>query len=165
MKKKLFLACVSFAAIALTACTSIVTSDGANGVPQPASNHPGYDATFSLKNTRVDGESQINVLLGLFAWGTEGYADNSQLSTFSFLPSSENFAKSAAVYNTCQENKADVLVGTRYILTITNYFVFKKINCKVAGFPATMTGVKEKKAYVLPNGSVSWLSQEPTVVK
>jgi len=163
--KKMFLACVSFAAIALTACTSIVTSDGANGVPQPASDHPGYDAVFSLKNDRVEGESQINVLFGLFSWGADGYADNSQLSTFSFLPSSENFAKSAAVYNTCQANKADVLVGTRYVLTITDYFVFKKINCKVAGFPATMTGATEKKPYVLPDGSMSWLSQAPTVVK
>ena len=165
MKKKLILACISFAAVVLTGCTSIVTSDGANGVPQLASDHPGYDAIFTHKNTRVTGEAQINVLFGLFSWGAEGYADNSELSTFSFLPSSENFAKSAAVYNTCQENTADLLVGTRYVLTITDYFVFKKVNCKVAGFPATMTGVKEKKAYVLPDGRVTWLSQEPTVIK
>ncbi len=163
--KKLILACISFAAIALTACTSIVTSDGANGVPQPRSNHPGYDAIFTHKNARVDGEAQINVLFGLFSWGAEGYADNSELSTFSFLPSAENFAKSAAVYDACQANKADVLVGTRYIMTITDYFVFKKINCKVAGFPATMTGVKEKKAYILPDGKVSYFSQDPTVIK
>ena len=165
MKKELMLACAALAAAVLTGCTSVVTSDGASGVPQPESDHPGYAAKIEHKDVRIEGESQINVLFGLFAWGTEGFADNSKLSTFSFLPSSENFAKSAAVYSACQKNKVDLLLGTRYVLTITDYFVFKEIHCKVAGFPATMTGVTEKKAFVLPNGNVAWFAEAPTVVK
>ena len=165
MKKEFLLACAAVAAVVLTGCKSITTSDGASGVPQPESNHPGYAAKIVHKDVRVEGNAQINVLFGLFAWGAEGFADNSKLSTFSFLPSSENFAKSAAVYSTCQKNKVDTLVGTRYVLTITDYFVFKTIKCKVAGFPATMTGIKEKKAYVLSNGNLVWLADAPTVVK
>ena len=163
--KKFLLLCTAFAgALWITGCTSIVTSDGASLIPQPDSDHPGYTAQFSHKNERVEGVAQINVLFGLFAWGTEGFADNSKLSTFSFMPSPENFAKSAAVYSTCQQNKVDTLLGTRYILTIKDYFVFKTINCKVAGFPASMDGVVEKQAYVLPNGGLTWLAKAPTVL-
>lgn len=163
--KKFLLLCSAFAgALCITGCTSIVTSDGASVIPQPESNHPGYSAKFSHKDVRVEGSVKVNVLFGLFAWGADGFADNSKLSTFSFLPSAENFAKSAAVYSTCRKNNVDTLLGTRYVLTITDYFVFKTVDCKVAGFPATMDGVIEKKAYVLPNGSLAWLATAPTIL-
>ena len=164
MKKFLLLSTAFAGALWITGCTSIVTSDGASQIPQPDSDHPGYTAQFSHKQTRVEGAVQINVLFGIFAWGAEGYADNSKLSSFSFMPSPENFAKSAAVYSACQKNKADTLLGTRYILNITDYFVFKTINCKVAGFPATMDGVVEKQAYVLPGGGLTWLAKAPVVL-
>ena len=165
MKKMILLAAVAAAAFVFTGCTSINTSDGASQIPQIEACHPGYAATFTKKDVRVKGTAQVNVLFNLFAWGTAGFADNSKLSTFSFLPSPENYAKSAAVYSTCQENKADILVGTRYIVTTTDYFVFKIVKCEVAGFPAVMTGVAQKKPYVLGNGKLVWLAEKPTVVK
>lgn len=165
MKKILLAAAAVAAMFALTGCVSVNTSDGATAVPQPGSCHPGYAAKFSHKNVRVEGNAQVNVLFGIFAWGTEGFADNSKLSIFSFLPSPENFAKSAAVYNTCQANKVDTLLGTRYIVTVTDYFVFKTVKCKVAGFPAVMNGVVEKKPYLTVDGKLLWLSEKPTVLK
>ena len=164
MKKVLLSAAVA-AMFVLTGCVSVNTSDGATSIPQPSSCHPGYAAKFAHKNTRVEGAATVNVLFGIFAWGTEGFADNSKLSTFSFLPSAENFAKSAAVYNTCQANKADTLLGTRYVVTVTDYFVFNTVNGKVAGFPATMNGVVEKKPYVTADGKIHWMAEKPAVVK
>lgn len=163
--KKSILAAAAAAMFVLTGCVSVHTSDGASVVPQPESCHPGYAATFSHKNVRVEGAATVNVLFGLFAWGTDGFADNSKLSAFSFLPSPENFAKSAAVFNTCQANKADTLLGTRYVVTTTDYVVFKTVNCKVAGFPASMNGVVEKKPYVSVDGKLIWLAEKPTVIK
>lgn len=165
MKKTIILAAAVVMAFVVTGCKSIHTSDGASIVPQVSADHPGYTATFSHKNVRVEGAAQINVLFGLFAWGVDGFADNSDLSTFSFIPSAENFAKSAAVYNTCQKNKADTLLGTRYKLTIVDYFIFKTINCEVAGYPAVMNGVKKKDAYVIGDGKLVWLSDKPTVIE
>ncbi len=163
--KKLSLLAVAALAFIFAGCTSIHTSDGATAVTQIEADHPGYAATFNHKDVRVEGCAQVNVLFGLFAWGTDGFADNSDLSTFSFLPSAENFAKSAAVYDTCQKNKADTLVGTRYTVTTTNYFVFKTVKCKVAGFPATMVGVVKKSPYVLSSGALVWLAEKPTLIK
>lgn len=165
MKKALFFGSLCAIALCITGCTSINTSDGASPIPQINSDHPGYTATFQHKDVRVEGEAQINVLFGIFAWGGDGFADNCKLSAFSFAPSPENFAKSAAVYSTCQKNGSDTLLGTRYVLTITDYFIFKTIHCKVAGFPATMTGVVKKAPYVLPCGKLIWLSEKPIVLK
>ena len=78
---------------------------------------------------------------------------------------SENYAKSAAVYTACQKNEADILVGTRYTVTTTDYIVFKVVKCEVAGFPAVMSGVVQKKPYVLGNGKLVWLAEKPVVVK
>ena len=165
MKKLTMLFSFALAAF-LTGCVSVNSSDGATAIPQPSSCHPGYAAKFTHKNVRVEGKASVNVLFGLFAWGADGFADNSQLSTFSFLPSPENFAKSAAVYETCQANKVDTLIGTRYTVTTKDYFVFKTVECKVAGFPATMSGITIKKPYVIGDkGKLVWLSEAPKVIK
>ncbi len=167
MKKIILFAAMAVAAVVMTGCTSVNTSDGASLLPQPKSTHPGYDALYTLKNTRVSGEATVHVLFGLFAWGADGFADNSDLSSFSFLPSASNYAKSAAVYNTCQTQQVDTLVGTRYKVTTTDYFVYKQVKCEVAGFPATMVGAKAKQCYVVPGEKpqVIWSAEKPIVVK
>jgi len=167
MKKVIVFAAMAIAAFVMTGCTSVTTSDGASLMPVPRSTHPGYDAQYTLQDQRIAGKATIHVLFGLFAWGGDGFAENSELSSFSFLPSPGNFAKSAAVYNACQSKKVDTLVGTRYRVTTTDYFVYKNVSCEVAGFPATMTGAKLKKAYVIPgnNPQIFWSSEKPTVLK
>lgn len=164
MKKLSFVAFAAVLALTLCSCRSVFTSDGASMVPQVKACHPGYAAVLEHKTVRVSGTAQVNVLFGLFAWGADGFADNSKLSFFSFLPSAENFAKSAAVYDACQKNKVDTLVGTRYTVDSMDYFVFKTVKCDVAGFPAKMTGIKKKSAYVV-NNKLYWLSEKPVVVK
>ena len=167
MKKILVLAATAVAAMVMTGCTSVNTSDGASLLPQVASDHPGYAAQYTLQPARTKGQATIHVLFGLFSWGADGFADNSNLSTFSFLPSAGNFAKSAAVYNTCKAAKADTLVGTRYTVTTTDYFVYQQVKCEVAGFPATMTGAKAKQLYVVPgtNPKAIWSADKPILVK
>ena len=133
-------------------CTSINTSDGAESQALPETISTGYQEYYTHKDQRVSGEGNVNVLFGIFAWESDGFADNSDLSAFSFFPSPANYAKSAAVYDACQKNGADTLLGTRYKLTTTDYFVFKQVKCEVAGFPATLTSVKKLVPYVLGQG-------------
>lgn len=169
MKKTILMSiCAAAAAMFVTGCTSISTSDGAQGVVQPSTVNYGYKAEFQHKDIRVQGEAEINVLFGLFAWGANGFADNSDLTAFSFFPSPSNFAKSAAVYEACRANKADTLFGTRYKVTTTDYFVYKVVKCNVAGFPATMIGVKKLEPYVLRGKETDmlvYLDAAPKVVK
>ena len=158
------------AAMVFTGCSSVVTSDGATKVPLVDSSAPGYTAEFKHSTARVSGSSQLNVLFGVITWGIHGYAENSDIGTFSLRPSFENFVKSAAVFNACRANSADILLGTRYTITTTNYFfVFKKIKCEISGFPAYMTGVVKNKPYFVSdkngNGQIVWLPEKPIVLK
>ena len=167
MKKIIISAAMAIAAVVMTGCTVVTTSDGASQMPTPNATHPGYEAQYNLQDQRAEGNATIHVLFGLFAWGADGFADNSELSTFSFLPSASNFAKSAAVYNTCQSKKVDSLVATRYRVTTTDYLIYKVVKCEVSGYPATMVGAKLKKAYVVPGGNpqILWSAEKPTVLK
>ena len=170
MKKLTIFAAMAIAAV-MTGCTSIVnTSDSATLAQQPQITHPGYEAQYSLKDTRVKGQATLHVLFGLFAWGVNGFADNADLSVSGFLPSKFTNAsaiKSAAVYNTCKAQQADALVGARYTITSSDYLVYKQVKCEVAGFPATMTGAKPKKLYVVSgvNPQMIWSAEKPVVVE
>ena len=160
MKKTLLLSASVICGALLSGCTSTVTSDGASQIPEVDTCYPGYHAKFDLKQQRVEGKSQLHVLLGIFAWGDNGFAENSDLSGWSFMPSPENYAKSAAVYSACQANQADRLVGTRYWVTTTDYLLYQKVECKVHGFPATMTGVVEKHPYAAGK-KIIWCAEKP----
>ncbi|MDD2480214.1 MAG: hypothetical protein PHS31_10020 [Victivallaceae bacterium] len=169
MKKTFLLSiCSAIFVILVSGCTSTITSDGAQKIVQPSTFNDDYKAEFQPKDTRVKGNAQINVLFGILSWGANGVAENSNLSSFSFQPSSANFAKSAAVYEACQRNNADTLIGTRYVLTTTDYIVFKIVKCEVAGYPATMTGVKKLKPFVLRGkdaDTIIYLDEAPQVIK
>ncbi len=165
MMMALFAGVVAFVA---TGCTTITTSDGAERMDLPESVSTDYRANFEHKNVRVKGSGNVNVLFGIFAWGSEGFAENSDLSYFSFFPSPANYAKSSAVYNACQTNGADTLLGTRYKVTTTDYFVFKQVKCEVEGFPAVMTSIEKMVPYVLPEGAkLIYLEPgvKPTMIK
>ena len=151
MKLNSFIPSLAIAAVAAIAngCTSISTSAGAERQELPESTSPGYQALYKHENKRVQGTGNVNVLFGIFAWGANGFADNSDLSSYSFLPSPANYARSAAVYDACQSSGADTLLGTRYTVKTTDYFVFKQVECTVVGYPATIIGVEEKFPFIL----------------
>jgi|GEM_PF-716412 len=177
MTKKIALMSVAAAAVfCISGCVNFNTSDGASLVPQVAADHPGYEANLNVQNVSVQGEATLNVLFGIFAWGTDGYADCARLSAVTTvapalpipipeLPSAENLVKKASVYNTCKAKKVDQLVGSRYTIKTVDYFVFKIMTCKVEGFPAKITGVTQKKPYITSAGTLVWLAEKPTVLK
>ena len=48
------------------------------------------------------------------------------------------------VYNACEANKADALLGAKYKIDTEDYFVFKKVKCTATGYPGVINGVKVK---------------------
>ncbi len=58
------------------------------------------------------------------------------------LSKTENTAMNGAYAIACERAKADAIVGARYTLTVTDYVVYKVVNAKITGYPATMTGVE-----------------------
>lgn len=163
MQKIFGLSAVFCGILVLCGCTCTVSSDGASSIPQIDTCHPGFHAKFDIKEKRLSGQSDIHVLLGIFAWGSDGFAENTDLSCWNFMPSAENFAKQAAVFDACRKYQIDTLLGTRYQVTTTNYLIYKKIECTVSGFPAIMTGLMPKKPYAIGKKLV-WCAEKPQLV-
>lgn len=190
MKKFVLMSVAAVTAFVVAGCVSYNTSDGATLSPIVSADHPGYEANLDVQNTRVQGEATVNVLFGIFAWGTDGYADRTNfasaalvLPTMPFaaaasaaapslpnlplpeLPNASKFVKEAAVYNTCKAQKIDQLIASRYDIKTVDYFVFKIMTCKVDGFPAKTVGITQKKPFITQNGKLVWLAEPPTVLK
>lgn len=149
-------AAIAFVCV-MTGCQSTNTSDAGsmNVYPQTVGPVDAYRPLYKVdEKQKVSGQAKVNVLFGIFAWGDSSkFADNASLfasdslfaSLFSFLPNAKQIAGQAAFYNACTTAKCDAVVAARYEIDTTDYFVFKKMDVKVTGFPATMTGVETVK--------------------
>ena len=130
-------AVLGIAALAvMTGCTSVNTSDAGSMNVYPQTVGP------------------VDVLFGIFAWGdTSTFADNASIFNqnspfaflFSWIPNAQNIAAKAAFYNACKKAQCDAVVASRYEIKTDDYWLFKKLDVKVSGFPATMTGVETVK--------------------
>ena len=157
MKKGIVLAVSAVVSMFFVGCSSINTSDAGSMNVYPATVGPvdSYRPLYQVnEKQRVNGQAKVNVLFGIFAWGdTSAFADNATLfagdsifgALFSWLPNAKEIAAKAAFYNACTANKCDAVVAARYEIKTDYYFVFKKMDVKIAGFPATMTGVEVVK--------------------
>lgn len=138
-------------AMIATGCTSINTNDGASDSKQamvPAV----YEPVIKHVDQKVSGEATMHVVLSVFKWGANSFADRTVLGAAggagdifaAFFPNPVQDVKEAAVYNACKNAKCDLLLGAKYEITVTDYFVYKVLNCKVSGFPGTEVGVVKK---------------------
>lgn len=147
-KSMLMVGAVALAALAGTGCQSKHSNDGAAMVPMSEVAMPRYVAKVEHKQKKVSGSADVHVLLGFISWGANGYADNTEMGSSSFfaslLPDTNAAAKKAAAYNACKQNKVDILIGTKYDMEITDYLVYKRVNCRVEGFPGIIRDVEQK---------------------
>jgi len=138
---------VGVLAVVGTGCTSFETNrvgDQVN-VKMPLNVEPIVEAG----NQMVEGNATVNCLFGIFTWGVSSQAVGIDYigtsSGTSIFTSPADVAKNGAAFDACTGAKADLLLAARYNLTETNYFVFKKIECQVKGYPGILKGVNIKK--------------------
>ena len=84
-------------------------------------------------------------MLGLITWGVTDYADEAFVSgapAIQLAPNPLTVVKQGATYNACAAAKADMLLAAKYNIKISDFFVYKKIECDVTGFPGVVKGVK-----------------------
>lgn len=139
-----------FIALIATGCTTVNTNDGASDSKQvmvPAV----YEPVIKHVDTKVAGEASQHAVFGLIKWGDSSFADRVSMgkdpneSLFSSLfGNPEKEVKAAAVYNACKTAKCDLLLSTKYEVTVTNYVVYKVMRCRVSGYPGTEVGVVKK---------------------
>ena len=73
-------------------------------------------------------------------YGTNYYKDES--ISGSVFGDTVEMAKAAAAYRACAENKADFIVCPRYVISVSDYIVYKKVQAKVSGYKGTLLDVK-----------------------
>ena len=142
--KKLMVFGGALAAMLLTGCMSTHTNDGTAVVKISITKD--YKAEIVAQEKAVTGEATVHNVLGIFTWGVSEFADDSFVTTtgssFQLGISPCDAAKQGATYKACADAKADAILAAKYKLDIADYFVYKKVNCKVTGYPASIKGVK-----------------------
>lgn len=131
----------SFLLIFFTSCTRYNDSDIGylNGVQGSLK----YEPVVEFKDKKVSAEVGLNVLFGFITWADGDIAD--QGMTKSTLNTKMGKLKSAAVYKACRKARSDVLLAVKYDIETTDYFLYRKIKCRVQGFPANIIGIQETK--------------------
>jgi hypothetical protein len=143
MKKMLLLASAAMAL--MTGCMSTNTNDGAVAAPITMRNKE-YIADVTVQKTAVSGEATANCLFGFITWGVSEYADEAFVKNSGLgisLGGADTVVKQGATYQACEAAKADYLLGAKYRIDTSDYFIFKKVKCTATGYPATIKGVKE----------------------
>ena len=180
MKKNLFVLFSLALLVSLVGCKSANSSAGGNMSYYPATIGPidSYRPLYEVDETkRVSGSAKVNVLFGIFAWGDgSGIADNASIfgngGVFGFVgdffPNAKNMAAKAAFYNACKQANCDSVVSAHYDIKSTDYFVFKRSEVTVKGYPAVQKGVetvKIKPYYVDAEGKIVWVDKFFTPVE
>ena len=159
-KSMLFLAAA--AAVILTGCTTYYRDSAGDYLVRPKSvGEAPYYTEYDLDNTRISAKGHASVWFGIIQVAENKRClsvANPYLSMFSILDDllSPTFtavsnAKSIALYNACEKNNADQLLGVTFDYVVKNYFIFAKVDCTVKGFPAKVKGIKmvDKKPIIL----------------
>ena len=154
MKKSLFALSIVAGAVAMLAagCTTIEANKVGSqvSVAIPVFVQP----QIETKNQLINGSATVHSVLGIFTWGPNAqavgvdYGVNAGVTggalgeLLSFTGKSENVARNAAAYEATTKANADIILTPRYVLTIDDYFVYKRINCQVKGYPGFIKSVK-----------------------
>lgn len=134
-------------------CTSLHRDSGADYLDRPQNSGTAfYYTNYDVIPARKTGQGDASVLLWFFQFSDGKYCEldrNPRLSILNrffelFSPSQKAVgnAKSSALYNLCEANQADQILGATFEYKITDYFVFSKVECTVKGFPAVVKGVR-----------------------
>ena len=147
------------AAIAAIACgcISVNQNDGGNACRKPCIAKDIVHEKFTVATNAVSAQDQMNCLFGFITWGSTAThtadavccGENSQFP-FSFPPTAKALfflsltekAKNGAYANACDAAKCDQIVGAKYQVKTTNYFIFKIYEAEITGYPASLTGVE-----------------------
>ncbi len=153
MKKKFFGLALAAGAMMLagTGCSSIESSKVSAQV-NVKFKEVKVDADIEAREQQVTGSATVHTLFGFLVWGANAeavgvdYYGTGWLDVSSFFISPSTLkARNAAAYNALAPLKADLILAPQYTLTTEDFLIYKKVNCKVKGFPGFVKKVKIAK--------------------
>ena len=139
------------AAIAAIACgcISVNQNDGGNACRRPCIAKDIVHEKFTVAQNTVSAKDKMFGLFGLFTFGSsathtaDAVCGKDDKSFFEKLfPSAAEKAKNGAYANACDAAKCDQIVGAKYKVKTTDYFVFKIYEAEITGYPSSLTGVE-----------------------
>lgn len=141
--------CLAAVAAAMTGCVSVHKNDGGNDCLQPDVIKDSVHLKYQMDNKTVSSTETVKwVNLGFisFAWGGEAdhIADRAPMTCKLpfFGPTPADIAKNGAYAKACKSSDADSMVGTRYTVTDTSYFVYGTSKAEIKGFPVRVSGAE-----------------------
>ena len=138
--KKLMMAAV-VAAVAC-GCITNVKNDGGDACLQPSVVKDIVHEKFTVADKTVSAQDKINCLFGFISWGSTATHFADAVCGQGPFMNAVGRAKNGAYANACDAAKCDQIVGAKYKVTTEDYFVFKKIQAEISGYPASLTGVE-----------------------
>lgn len=170
------IAVMAFSAVFLTGCSTFTNTSDAGDLtyyPKLLDVVDDYRPVYEVEQKKVSGTGKGCVLLWIFSWGADGYADNARVNTSvlsKIFPSATDIAAKAAFYNACKAAECDYLTAARYEVQSENYIVFRRVTSKVTGFPVKLVGVKvvKKEPYLLDPKGIPVKQQDftqPIIIK
>lgn len=145
-----FVSAMTFMCVIVSSMTGCVSYHKEAGVdylmrPQPAGSVR-YVTKYQVDQKKIAGDGTASVLFGVFQFSEGKFCKlntDPHLSVFSkileyFSPTQKavSNAKNAALYNACESNQADQILGATFEYTIENYFFYASVKCSAKGFPA-----------------------------
>ena len=138
--KKLMMA-AALAALAC-GCVTVNKNDGGDACLKPKICKDCVHEKYTVAQQPVTAKSTAIGICGLFVIGDPEVTHFSDQTCDRFLFGSAGAAKNGAYSKACDAAKCDSIVGARYTLTRTNYFVYDTSTVELTGYPAKLTGVE-----------------------
>lgn len=138
----MFVAVCAVAAF-MTGCIATHTNDAAASAKACVSKK--FEANIVAGKNAVKGKATVHNVLNLITWGVSDYADEAFVTggpVLQLFASPLTVVKQGATYNACAAAKADMLLAAKYKIKISDFFVYKKVECDVSGYPGVIKGVK-----------------------
>ena len=104
---------------------------------------------YTVSDKTVSASDEIQCLFGFICWGSSAthIADTTdEIIPVGMIPK----AKNGAYANACDAAGCDQLVGTRYKVTTTDYFVYTTCKAEVTGYPASVSSIEVLPPCALP---------------
>ena len=129
----------------MTGCLSL--NENAVSAPYCAKTKtPIFEPTVTV-GEKTTGTATGTTILGIFWLGPSEFADGVEYNggLFEFLYSSTTQVKAAAAYAAIKASKADILVGPKYVIEKTDYFIFSTLKATVSGYKGKIENFAQVK--------------------
>ena len=137
--KKSMIMMAAVVAMFSTGCVVVHKNDGGESNLRPCILKDKVHEIYQVASQPVSATEEIQCVLNFICWGATAshIADQAEFSGFGAVAKAKNGAYAKA----CEAAKCDHLVGTRYTITVDDYFVYAKYKVEITGYPVTLKGV------------------------